>query len=121
MIFSCLVQVVVCRLPETSTLLTYMILDRKRLDFWEWLLLFKRLSTFSQPTHIIFDMDASLNKRISSSVSPCSGRDDVEVEALVLRGITTSWIGMPQCLLTILCCTIIVSVEVGLIKRNHSV
>src|SRR6218665_635544 len=45
----CVGGYVACRLPETSTLLTYMILDRKGLDFWEWLLLFKRLSTFSQP------------------------------------------------------------------------
>ena len=37
---------VACRLPETSTLLAYLVPDRKGLDFWEWLLLFKRLSTF---------------------------------------------------------------------------
>src|SRR6218665_1913350 len=53
-----------CRLPETSTLLTYLMPDRKGLASG---------SGFSY---------LSVCRR---SVSPCSGRDDVEVEALVLR------------------------------------
>ena len=59
------VHVVACRLPEISTLLTYLILDRKGL---------------------VSGRDFPYLSVCRRSVAPtCSGRDDVEAEALVLR------------------------------------
>src|SRR6218665_1691565 len=55
---------VACRLPETSTLLTYLILDRKGL---------------------VSGSDFPYLSVCRRSVAPCSGRDDVEAEVLVLR------------------------------------
>ena len=57
-------HVVACRLPEISTLLTYLILDRKRL---------------------VSGSDFPYLSVCRRSFVPCSGRDDVEAEALVLR------------------------------------
>ena len=56
--------IVACRLPEISTLLTYLILDRKGL---------------------VSGSDFPYLSVCRRSVVPCSGRDDVEAEALVLR------------------------------------
>src|SRR6218665_3066433 len=58
------IHVVACRLPETSTLLTYLILNRKRL---------------------VSGSDFPYLSVCRRSVAPCSGRDDVEAEVLVLR------------------------------------
>src|SRR6218665_1551907 len=57
-------HVVACRLPETSILLTYLILDRKGL---------------------VSGSDFPYLSVCRRSVAPCSGRDDVEAEVLVLR------------------------------------
>src|SRR6218665_3166310 len=58
------IHTVACRLPETSPLLTYLILDRKGL---------------------VSGSDFPYLRVCRRSVAPCSCRDDVEAEAIVLR------------------------------------
>src|SRR6218665_645079 len=73
---------VACRLPEISTSLTYLILDRKG------------LVSGSDFPHL------SVCRR---SVAPCSGRDDVDAEALVLRLFSHYVLKVPPCFTSTFC------------------
>src|SRR6218665_1577827 len=73
---------VACRLPEISTLLTYLILDRKGL---------------------VFGSDFPYLSVCRRSVAPCSGRDDVEAEALVLRLVADYVVKVPPCFTSAFC------------------
>src|SRR6218665_3889147 len=76
------VCVVACRLPEISTLLTYLILDRKGL---------------------VSGSDFPYLSVCRRSVAPCSGRDDVEAEALVLRLVAEYVVKVPPCFTSTFC------------------
>src|SRR6218665_1908607 len=80
--FVCVWGYVACRLPEISTLLTYLILDRKGLVSGS---VFPYLSVCRR------------------SVAPCSGHDDVEAEALVLRLVADYVVKVPPCLTSTFC------------------
>ena len=75
-------DIVACRLPETSTLLTYLILNRKRL---------------------VSGSDFPYLSVCRRSVAPCSGRDDVEAEALVLRLVADYVVKVPPCFTSTFC------------------
>src|SRR6218665_1563270 len=81
--FVCVWGYVACRLPETSTLLTYLVPDRKGL-----------VSGSGFPY-------LSVCRR---SIGPsCSGRDDVEVEALVLRLVADYVVKVSPCFTSTFC------------------
>src|SRR6218665_31655 len=80
--FVCVWGYVACRLPEISTLLTYLILDRKGL---------------------VSGSDFPYLNVCRRSVAPCSGPDDVEVEALVLRLVADYVVKVPPCFTSTFC------------------
>src|SRR6218665_4215820 len=80
--FVCVWGYVACRLPVISTLLTYLILARKGL---------------------VSGSDFPYLSVCRCSVGPCSGRDDVEVEALVLRLVADYVVKVSPCFTPTFC------------------